>query len=144
MTRFHHSSGSFAFLGALLVLGAAVACGPRLKPVEYEEPPQGSGPAAEDDVEQGGGEEGSSSASSSEGSGSESSGSSEGSGSEAAGTKFSPCGEKKCGAPCTECAPYDENCMEVLVMKQCNAEGACVPAPAECKAAKKSKDKAKK
>jgi hypothetical protein len=53
------------------------------------------------------------------------------------------CKEKKCGESCTECAPGDESCMEILVLKQCNLKGDCVPAPAECSAPKKDKDKSK-
>jgi hypothetical protein len=30
--------------------------------------------------------------------------------------------------------------MEILVLKQCNLKGECVPAPAECTSPKKSKD----
>jgi hypothetical protein len=32
--------------------------------------------------------------------------------------------------------------MEVLLSKQCNLQGQCVPAPVDCSAPKKSKDKA--
>jgi hypothetical protein len=48
------------------------------------------------------------------------------------------CKEKKCGDTCSECAPGDENCMEILVLKQCNAKGECVPAKVECSSSDKS------
>jgi hypothetical protein len=129
----------------LLVAGVAafVACGPRLKPVEYEEP-EGSGTGAPDDDEPSTGSKKKSSsadgdkASSSEGSSQTGSGHS---------GSFKSCGdakEKTCGSPCTECAPGNQDCMEVLVMKQCNLEHKCVAAPVDCTAPEKKSDQGKK
>jgi hypothetical protein len=59
-----------------------------------------------------------------------------------------PCKAKKCGETCSECPPGDENCVEVLVLKQCDLKGACVPAKVECSVASakdsKSTDKSSK
>jgi len=131
----------------LLVAGtvAVVACGPRLKPVEYEEPTSsGSGSGSYDETEASSSvgkkkssapDSDTSSASASSSSSGKSSGSSKGG-----------CGGKAsaCGSPCTECAPGDMDCMEVLVVKQCNAQHKCVAAPVDCSAADKGdKDKKK-
>lgn len=127
----------------LLVAGAVavVACGPRLKPVEYEEPKSsGSGSYDEDESSSSHGKK-KPSATESESEGFTSTGSSRSGG----GTKGGGCEGKSsaCGSPCTECAPGDMDCMEVLVMKQCNAQHKCVPAPVDCSAADKA-DKEKK
>lgn len=45
---------------------------------------------------------------------------------------YSPCAAKSCGASCTVCAPGDFNCVETRVLKECNAQGACVAGPAVC------------
>ncbi len=131
----------------VLVAGAVavVACGPRLKPVEYEEPKNSgssSGSYDEDESSSSHGKKKPSAAEtdSTEGSASSSAGHSGG------GAKGGGCEGKSsaCGSPCTECAPGDMDCMEVLVMKQCNAQHKCVPAPVDCSAADKSdKDKKK-
>ena len=119
---------------------ALVACGPRLKPVEYEEP-KGTGSGESDDSEPSSGHKSKSTSSSGDSSGS--SGSAEGS-SSGKGGPFKSCDEKAntCGAPCTECAPGNMDCMEVLVVKQCNLAHKCVAAPVDCTAPEKSdKDK---
>ena len=51
---------------------------------------------------------------------------------------WEPCLQKKCGTPCTQCSPADEGCDEIGVLKQCNAQGDCVVAPADCSAAESS------
>jgi hypothetical protein len=121
------------FVGALCFM---VACGPRMKPVEYEEPKNLSSGSELDD------------SSSSSSSSSSASSSSEGASDE--GTKPASsggsCKGKTCGQTCSECPPGDENCMEILVLKQCDMKGACVPAKVECSAGDKeakSKDKSK-
>lgn len=45
---------------------------------------------------------------------------------------YDPCAGKVCGQQCRECAPLDEDCVETLAIKECNADGECVPAPAQC------------
>ena len=45
---------------------------------------------------------------------------------------WTPCLEKQCGTPCTSCNPADENCEEIQILKQCNPQGECVMAPADC------------
>ena len=123
----------------LVVLGASalVACGPRLKPVEYEEPKL-SGSGAPDDSEPSGSHASKSSKSSSDSSDSSSSGST-------SGGNFKSCDEKTaCGTPCTECAPGNLDCMEVLIDKQCNLEHKCVAAPANCTAPAKGDKKSAK
>lgn len=123
----------------LTVLGAVAlfACGPRLKPVEYEEPKL-SGSGAPDDSEPG---SGSSKASKSKSSDDESTGSGAGAGVASKGSSKS-CEEKTaCGTPCTECPAGNLDCMEVLIEKQCNLEHKCVAAPANCTAPEKSGDK---
>lgn len=122
-------------LGVLMILVAS--CGPRMKPVEYEEPPKDLSSSGDADAD--------SSSSSSSSSASSSSGSSGDTSADQGGKSagLGSCKEKKCGDACTECAPGDESCAEVLLAKQCNLEGNCVPAPVECSVAKKSKDKAK-
>mgnify|MGYP006910138542 CR=1 FL=1 len=45
---------------------------------------------------------------------------------------WDPCGAKDCGAPCTQCDPLDDQCVEVMVEKQCNASKQCVASPASC------------
>ena len=139
MTRLLLSTRILAVVGAV----ALVACGPRLKPIEYEEPKlSGSGAPDDDgDTSSGSGHHKSKSASSSsDSSDSAGSGSSSTSGK---GGKFKSCDDKSsCGSPCTECAPGDMDCMEVLVEKQCNLEHKCVLAPVNCTAPEKSdKDK---
>jgi len=118
---------SVPVVGALLLL---VACGPRMKPVDYQEPTKDLSASGE-----GGGDDDSAPKSSDSSSSSETSASSAtpSSSSEGGGgaSKFSgACKDKKCGETCTECAPGDEACMEVLVLKQCNPKGDCIPAPA--------------
>ncbi len=115
---------------------ALVACGPRLKPVEYEEPKM-SGSGAPDDSEPSSGHKSKSSSSDTT--------SSSGSGESSSSTKgpFKSCDEKakNCGTPCTECAPGNVDCMEVLIQKQCNLEHKCVAAPVDCTVAEKSDKK---
>lgn len=117
-------------------LGLAVACGPRMKPVEYEEPSKSLGGDSET-VDEGSSSSSSSSSASSSDKGDDSSTSTP---LPAAGGS---CKDKRCGQSCSECPPGDENCMEVLVLKQCNAKGECVPAKVECSSGdsdSKSKD----
>jgi hypothetical protein len=45
---------------------------------------------------------------------------------------YDPCLQKKCGAPCTVCYPGSETCDEIQVLKECNLQGSCVVAPANC------------
>ena len=131
----------------LTVLGAVVlvACGPRLKPVEYEEPKL-SGNGSPDDSEPSSGHKSksASSADDSAGSGSGTSASSSGKGGSGKGGA-SKCEDKltTCGTPCTECPPGNLDCMEVLIDKQCNLEHKCVAAPADCTAPEKGSKKAK-
>lgn len=123
---------SFLSLRMLVVSGAValVACGPRLKPVEYEEPKM-SGGGSEDENEPSSGHK---SKSSSRGSDTSSSSGSGESSTPAKGGPFKSCDEKgnTCGTPCTECALGNQDCMEVLIMKQCNLEHKCVAAPVDC------------
>lgn len=140
MNRSSILCSSVPVVGALLLL---VACGPRMKPVDYQEPTKDLSASGE-----GGGDDDSAPKSSDSSSSSETSASSAtpSSSSEGGGgaSKFSgACKDKKCGETCTECAPGDEACMEVLVLKQCNPKGDCIPAPAECSASKKDKNKDK-
>lgn len=111
-----------------VVLGqsAAIACGPRLKPVEYEEPKTSSA-SDSDDVD-----------SSSSSKPSAASGKSDDKSTGAPVAKGGACKDKKCGAHCSECPAGDDTCMEVLVLKECNSKGQCVPAPVECTAPEKS------
>jgi len=117
----------------LTVLGAValVACGPRLKPVEYEEPKL-SGSGAPDDSEP----SSSKASKSSEASADDSSSSGSAVSAKSGGSKS--CDEKTpCGTPCTECPVGNLDCMEVLIEKQCNLEHKCVAAPANCTAPEK-------
>jgi len=124
-------SSSKLVLGAAVGLLALIACGPRLKPVEYQEPT--SSGSSDDMMDE---DMSSSSASAGSSNASESSGEDQG---DSSASTFSPCQGKRCGARCTECNPTDDSCMEVLVMKQCSSEGKCVPAPAVCEQPKKGK-----
>ena len=45
---------------------------------------------------------------------------------------YAPCAGKACGETCTICSPTATDCMETMVVKQCNAQGACVTDPVEC------------
>jgi hypothetical protein len=128
----------------LVVAGAVaiVACGPRLKPVEYEEP-KNAGSGAPDDSEPSSGKkakESSSASDTSSGSGKEESTST------GKGGGFKSCDDKAntCGTPCTECAPGEQDCMEVLISKQCNSAHKCVAAPVDCTAHGKSEKKSDK
>jgi hypothetical protein len=47
---------------------------------------------------------------------------------------WAPCEEKRCGTPCTDCSPTDEDCDELMVLKQCDGKGACLMAPVDCSA----------
>ena len=103
---------SYRLLKMLVVSGtvALVACGPRLKPVEYEEPKE-SGNGSPDDSEPSSGHK-----SKSRSNGGETS-SESGSGESSTPGKGGPsksCDEKAntCGTPCTECAPGNQDCME--------------------------------
>jgi hypothetical protein len=49
-----------------------------------------------------------------------------------AGATYEPCAAKACGDSCRVCPPDDPNCFETAVLKQCNAQGACVPGRATC------------
>jgi hypothetical protein len=107
-----------------------------MKPVEYEEPKNLSSGSELDDT------------SSSSSSSSSSSAATDGAAEEGTpSVKWAgPCKDKKCGQTCSECPPGDANCMEVLVLKQCDMKGQCVPAKAECSSGDKdakSKDKDK-
>lgn len=129
---------ALSFVGVLLF---AAACGPRMKPVEYEEPSKDLSSSSGDSDE--GSSSSSSGSSSSSSSGSASSSDSSSSSAQSATASSGSCKEKKCGQACTECPAGDESCMEVLLSKQCNLQGQCVPAPVDCSAPKKSKDKEK-
>ena len=127
----------------LLVAGtvALVACGPRLKPVEYEEP-KGAGTGAPDEDDNSGSSKKKSTSSDSDVASSSGSSGSSGSASKSAKSgPFKSCDDKAntCGSPCTECAAGDQDCMEVLVMKQCNQAHKCVSAPADCSGKGKKK-----
>jgi hypothetical protein len=121
----------------LTIAGAAVliACGPRLKPVEYQPPPS-SGDSTPDDSDLSSGHKSKSSARADTMSASP--GNELGTGK---GGPYKPCDEteKACGARCTECAPGNMNCMEVLIEKQCNLEHKCVAAPVDCTVPEKGK-----
>jgi hypothetical protein len=129
----------------LTVAGAValVACGPRLKPIEYEEPKLSGTGAPDDDMESGSSGHGKAKSASHADESSGSSGSSS-SASPSKGGQGKGCEDKTstCGAPCSECPPGDMDCMEVLIEKQCNLEKKCVTAPVDCTAPEKSdKDK---
>lgn len=49
-----------------------------------------------------------------------------------AGDGYSPCAGKTCGETCTICSPAATDCMETMVVKQCNAQGACTTDPVDC------------
>jgi len=127
----------------LLVAGtvALVACGPRLKPVEYEEPKGAGTGAPDEDDTSASSKKKSSSTDSDVASGSGSSGSSGSASKSAKSGPFKSCDDKAntCGSPCTECAPGDQDCMEVLVMKQCNQAHKCVAGAVDCSAGKGKK-----
>lgn len=42
------------------------------------------------------------------------------------------CSDKSCGDSCTLCPASDPSCIETAVIKECNAQGSCAPAPAVC------------
>ena len=48
------------------------------------------------------------------------------------GGAYSPCAGKACGETCTICSPAATDCMETMVVKQCNAQGACSTDPVDC------------
>jgi hypothetical protein len=138
---------SFLSLRMLVVTAgvALVACGPRLKPVEYQESNRSSDEGS--DVSEPSSDSKSQKATS--GTSASSGGDSEGAGASASSGKgggSKSCEDKAsaCGAPCTECAPGDMDCMEVLIAKQCNRARKCVPVPVDCSVPdkpKKEKDK---
>lgn len=131
---------SILSLRMLTVTGVVVlvACGPRLKPVEYEEP-KNSGSGAPDDSETASGHKSKSSSVA----GDTTSGSSSGESSSSTKGPYKSCDEKakNCGTACTECAPGNADCMEVLIQKQCNPGHKCVAAPVDCTVAEKSDKK---
>lgn len=43
------------------------------------------------------------------------------------GQPYDPCAGKECGDACTLCDPADRDCVETLVVKACDPNGACVP-----------------
>lgn len=45
---------------------------------------------------------------------------------------YAPCAGKTCGEPCTVCSPAATDCMETMVVKQCNAQGQCSTDPVDC------------
>jgi hypothetical protein len=45
---------------------------------------------------------------------------------------YDPCAGKSCGDTCTLCAPGDSNCSEAAILKSCDLNGNCVPAPVSC------------
>ncbi|MGC4070511.1 MAG: hypothetical protein QM784_38765 [Polyangiaceae bacterium] len=125
MTRSSILRLALPFVGALCFV---VACGPRMKPVEYEEP---SNDLSSNNVDDASGTSSANASTKTASSG------------EAEETSAKPqvggaCKEKKCGDTCSECPPGDESCMEILVLKQCNAKGECVPAKVECSASDKN------
>ncbi len=129
---------TFSCVGAACVALSVLGCGPRLKPVEYEEPPTTGSDSGDSEVTGSDSSEGSSSSSSSSegGDGDTTSGGDVASG-------YSPCKEKKCGEACTLCAPGDFDCSEIAIQKQCNGKAECVPAPATCGGGKKKTDSKK-
>jgi len=122
---------TFSIVGAACVALSVLGCGPRLKPVEYEEPPTTSGDLGDSEVTSGDSQEVSSS---------ESGDGATGSSGDSASSAYSPCKEKKCGEACTVCAPGDFECSEIAIQKQCNGKAECVPAPATCGGGKKKAD----
>ena len=133
MNRISISRLALTCVGAFCFLAA---CGPRMKPVEYEEPSKNlsNGSDVGDDT---------SSSSASSASSASSSGDEKAADAPAA-KGAGPCKDKKCGQTCSECPPGDENCMEILVLKQCNLKGECVPAAVECSSGDKDGKKDKK
>lgn len=97
---------------AFLIVGLAFGCGPK---------PEAKGPKkkASDGLDLGFMDEGSSASSSDGDSGEEAEG-------------YKPCAKKSCGDACTLCDPLDDSCVEVMVLHQCSAKGACVIAPIKC------------
>ena len=139
MTRLPLSMRFLTVAGAV----ALVACGPRLKPVEYEEPKLSGSGAPDDESESASGSKGKSK-SASHADDSSSAPESNASAPSGKGGKGKTCNDKasSCGAPCTECPSGDMECMEVLIEKQCNREHKCVTAPVDCTLPEKSdKDK---
>jgi len=45
---------------------------------------------------------------------------------------YNPCAGAACGTTCTACPPNDPTCLETAVLKECNSQGYCVLAPAQC------------
>ncbi len=45
---------------------------------------------------------------------------------------YSPCAGKGCGESCSVCSPAATDCMETMVVKQCNAQGQCSTDPVDC------------
>lgn len=45
---------------------------------------------------------------------------------------YDPCEAKACGEACRVCAPDAQDCVETMVVKACDAVGACVAAPVDC------------
>ncbi|HEY6009331.1 MAG TPA: hypothetical protein VIU40_13480 [Geobacteraceae bacterium] len=47
---------------------------------------------------------------------------------------YDPCEAKSCGDACRACPPDDRGCVETMIVKACDAAGACVAAPVDCSA----------
>ncbi|TDP64426.1 hypothetical protein [Bradymonas sediminis] len=45
---------------------------------------------------------------------------------------YEPCAGKVCGDSCTICDPSDPDCVETMVLKTCDPDGACTPSAAAC------------
>lgn len=50
------------------------------------------------------------------------------------GAAYDPCGGKQCGDTCRVCRPGDASCVETAVIKECSADGRCLPGVALCSA----------
>lgn len=48
--------------------------------------------------------------------------------------KVPPCEGRSCGDSCVACPTGDPGCGPTPVVRQCDSEGRCVPAPVECTA----------
>ena len=104
------------FLGsivAVLVASLVLGCGPKKEATEPKK-------KASDGLDLGFMDESGSSSSASSDSG------------QGAEEPYKPCGDKACGDACAVCDPLDESCLEVMVLRQCTAKGACVVAPVKC------------
>lgn len=134
----NRSSIAWLSLSVIFAAGFMMACGPTMKPVEYEDPNKGM--SSRGDYE----ESPSSSDESTSASATKSASADDSAADDSPkATSEGSCKNKKCGETCSDCPPDDENCMEILVLKQCDLKGACVPAKVECSAASEKDAKSK-